>query len=139
MRETDVPAPPHGSALPHAGNGFSLHHVQLAIAPGSEDHCREFYIGVLGMTEIGKPPELAARGGLWIRADQLEIHLGVEADFHPARKAHPGILTRNLGALAKRLEDNGFEVIWDNNFPGHSRFYTNDNLGNRLEFLQPKN
>lgn len=118
--------------------GFDLHHVQLAIEPGSEDRCRQFYVDVLGMTEIQKPPVLAARGGLWVRADQLEIHLGVEEDFRPARKAHPGILVADLDTLASRLTDNGVEVIWDRNFPGHRRFYIDDCLGNRLEFLSPE-
>src|SRR5437763_1059254 len=72
--------------------GLGLHHVQLAVPPGSEDECRRFYVDVLGMTEVAKPPALATRGGLWVRADRLEIHLGVEPDFRPARKAHPGIL-----------------------------------------------
>jgi catechol 2,3-dioxygenase-like lactoylglutathione lyase family enzyme len=116
--------------------GYGLHHVQLAIPPGSEEACRAFYVGVLGMTEIPKPPALAARGGLWVRADTLEIHLGVEEDFHPARKAHPGIRVADLDALAQRLEEGGAEMVWDPNFPGHRRFYSWDNLGNRLEFVQ---
>jgi catechol 2,3-dioxygenase-like lactoylglutathione lyase family enzyme len=116
--------------------GYGLHHVQLAIPPGSEEACRAFYVGVLGMTEIPKPPALAARGGLWVRADTLEIHLGAEEDFHPARKAHPGIRVADLDALAQRLKEGGAEVVWDPNFPGHRRFYSWDNLGNRLEFVQ---
>ncbi|MFD1050784.1 hypothetical protein ACFQ1S_37265, partial [Kibdelosporangium lantanae] len=51
--------------------GYSLHHVQIAIPPDSEDACREFYVDALGMLEIKKPPVLAARGGLWVRADGL--------------------------------------------------------------------
>ncbi|NKZ08183.1 VOC family protein [Actinomadura latina] len=115
---------------------FGLHHVQIAIPPGSEDDCRAFYVDALGMREIVKPPVLAARGGLWVRADGLEIHLGVERDFRPARKAHPGIRVEDLDGLAERLAEHGVEVAWDGEFPGHRRFYASDNLGNRLEFLQ---
>ncbi len=115
---------------------FGLHHVQLAIPPGSEDDCRAFYVDALGMREIAKPPELAARGGLWVRADDLEIHLGVEQGFRPARKAHPGIRVADLDGLAERLAEHGVEVTWDGAFPGHRRFYASDTLGNRLEFLQ---
>src|SRR5213082_3680821 len=115
--------------------GLGLHHVQLAVPPGSEDECRRFYVDVLGMTEVAKPPALATRGGLWVRADRLEIHLGVEPDFRPARKAHPGILVGDLDALAERLCAHGVEVTWDDNFPGYRRFYAFDNVGNRLEFL----
>ncbi|ARQ72264.1 glyoxalase [Streptomyces marincola] len=120
--------------------GYSLdglHHVQLAIPPGAEDSCREFWGDVLGMTELEKPPVLAARGGCWFRGGGLEVHLGVEEDFRPNRKAHPEILVNSLQALAKRLEDKGVSVTWDDNFPGHHRFYASDKLGNRLEFLEP--
>ena len=116
--------------------GYGVHHVQIAIPPGSEDDCRAFYVDALGMREVTKPPVLAKRGGLWVRADALEIHLGVEQDFRPARKAHPGIRVGDLDALAERLAGHGVEVAWDSEFPGHRRFYAFDNLGNRLEFLQ---
>ena len=118
--------------------GYGLHHVQLALPAGGEDACRAFYVGVLGMTEVEKPPVLAARGGLWVRADGLELHLGVEAEFRPQRKAHPGILVADLDAVAERLTSNGRPVTWDDHFPGMRRFYTEDDHGNRLEFLQPR-
>jgi catechol 2,3-dioxygenase-like lactoylglutathione lyase family enzyme len=116
--------------------GYSLHHVQLALPPGAEDACRAFYVGILGMVEVAKPPILAARGGLWVRADDLEIHLGVEQDFKPAKKAHPGIRVHDLAALARYLTDRDVDVTWDDDFPGHRRFYAFDPPGNRLEFLQ---
>jgi len=117
--------------------GFAIDHVQLAIPAGSEDACRAFYIGLLGMTEQEKPIELAKRGGLWVTAGSLQLHLGVEADFRPARKAHPGILTKRLDALAERLTAAGLPVEWDDNLPGYRRFYAYDPSGNRLEFLSP--
>ncbi|MFE2284664.1 glyoxalase [Streptomyces sp. NPDC059443] len=115
-----------------------LHHVQLAIPAGSEDLCRAFWGEALGMTELQKPPVLAARGGCWFRGGGLEVHLGVEQDFRPSAKAHPGILVRSLRGLAERLEAHGHEVVWDDNFPGHDRFYAFDKFGNRLEFLEPQ-
>ncbi|MFB6437719.1 glyoxalase [Streptomyces sp. NPDC056411] len=115
-----------------------LHHVQLAIPPGAEDLCREFWGGVLGMAEVAKPLALAPRGGCWFRGGGLEVHLGVEKDFSPARKAHPGILVRSLSELAQRLQERGHEVTWDDDFPGHDRFYAYDKVGNRLEFLEPR-
>lgn len=114
-----------------------LHHVQLAVPPGGEDEARAFYGGVLGMTELPKPPVLAARGGCWFRGGGWEVHLGVETPFAPARKAHPGVLVQGLGALAARLERAGAVVRWDGEFPGHRRFYSEDPFGNRLEFLEP--
>ena len=116
---------------------LSLHHVQLCVPAGAEEACRTFWVGQLGFTELAKPPELAARGGLWVRAGALEVHLGVEAEFVPARKGHPGILAGNLDALAERLTSFGHELTWDDSFPGMRRFYVSDPVGNRLEVLTP--
>ncbi len=113
-----------------------LHHVQLAIPGGAEDECRTFWRDTLGLAEIDKPPVLAGRGGCWFRGGGLEVHLGVEDDFRPARKAHPGILVQNITELADRLVRSGVDVTWDEDFPGYSRFYAFDPMGNRLEFLE---
>lgn len=121
-------------------DGFSLtglHHVQLAVPAGAEDACRQFWGQLLGMTELAKPPALAARGGCWFGGGGLVVHLGVEAGFSPARKAHPGIEVAGLAALASRLEAAGVSVTWDDGMPGYDRFYAADPFGNRLEFLQP--
>jgi catechol 2,3-dioxygenase-like lactoylglutathione lyase family enzyme len=115
-----------------------VHHVQLAIPPGGEDASRAFWREALGMRELAKPPVLAARGGCWFGADGIEVHLGVERDFVPARKAHPGLLISRLRDLAARLEEHGVAVQWDDDFPGHDRFYAHDPFGNRVEFLEPK-
>jgi catechol 2,3-dioxygenase-like lactoylglutathione lyase family enzyme len=115
-----------------------LHHTQLAMPAGAEPAVRAFYRDILGMTELEKPPVLAARGGCWFRSGALELHLGVEQDFRPARKAHPGMLVSDIDALAARLTANGVDVEWDDEFPGHRRCYAHDPLGNRLEFLQPE-
>ena len=114
-----------------------LHHVQLSIPVGGEDLCREFWGNTLGMEELAKPPVLAARGGCWFRGGGLEVHLGVEKNFAAAKKAHPGVLVKDLSKLAARLETSGISVKWDDHFPGFSRFYADDPFGNRLEFLEP--
>jgi catechol 2,3-dioxygenase-like lactoylglutathione lyase family enzyme len=114
-----------------------IHHVQLACPPGSEAALREFYGRVLGLEEIPKPPGLADRGGCWFRGQGIELHLGVEAAFRPARKAHPGLLVCDLDAWAGRLRQAGYPVRFDDDFPGMRRFYSQDPHGNRLEFLQP--
>ncbi|MEV0399702.1 VOC family protein [Actinoallomurus sp. NPDC050550] len=114
-----------------------FHHVQLAAPPGTEGRMRDFYAGTLGLAEVCKPVELAARGGAWFRAPGIEIHIGSETGFRPARKAHPGILVRDLEALAARLRAAGHCVVRDGLLPGYRRFYVDDPVGNRLEFLEP--
>ncbi|MEU9475386.1 VOC family protein [Streptomyces sp. NPDC048191] len=113
----------------------SVDHVQLAAPPGSEDALRAYYVGVLGMTEIPKPPVLAARGGCWFQSGAVQLHLGVESDFRPAKKAHPGLRVTGIEAYAARLESLGATVTWDDNIPGRLRFYSEDPVGNRLEFV----
>ncbi|MGN6242328.1 MAG: VOC family protein [Motilibacteraceae bacterium] len=115
----------------------ALHHVQLACPAGSEDDLRAFYVGTLGMTEVPKPAELAKRGGCWFRSGGAELHLGVEQEFRPARKAHPGLLVHDLDALASSVQAAGVEVVWDENLPAHRRCYVSDPVGNRLELLEP--
>ncbi|MFI6350586.1 glyoxalase [Streptomyces sp. NPDC050560] len=115
----------------------AVDHVQLAAPPGSEYALRAYYAGVLGMTEIPKPPVLAARGGCWFQAGPVQLHLGIERDFRPARKAHPGLRVVGIEAYAARLEAGGAPVAWDGDLPGHRRFYSDDPVGNRLEFLEP--
>ncbi|THA26032.1 glyoxalase [Streptomyces sp. RKND-216] len=114
----------------------ALDHVQLALPPGGEEAARAYYAGVLGMTEKPKPAALAARGGCWFRSGAVELHLGVEQGFLPARTAHPGIQIRGLDALAARLTAYGAPVTWDDAIPGRRRFHTTDPFGNRLEFLE---
>ena len=120
-----------------SGQLLGLHHVQLAAPPGSEEALRHFYGTVLGMTEVPKPPALAARGGAWFRSGPLELHLGIEDDFRPAGKAHPGIIVRDMDEVVRRLGDYGVTVQWDDNFPGFRRCYLADPHGNRLELLEP--
>ncbi len=116
----------------------AIDHVQLAAPPGSEDRLRAFYADALGMTEIPKPPVLAARGGCWFGAGAVQLHLGIEEDFRPAHKAHPGLRVTDIEAYAARLAAHGAPVTWDDDLPGHRRFYSRDPVGNRLEFLEPK-
>ena len=114
-----------------------LHHVQVSCPLGGEDGARRFYGELLGLPEVAKPPALAARGGCWFRGPKVEVHVGVEEPFRPARKAHPAFVVRReqLDALADRLADAGYPVDWDDDLPGSRRFHTADGSGNRVELL----
>jgi len=113
-----------------------IDHVQLAMPLGQEDRAREFYVGLLGIPEVAKPPILASRGGVWFENEGVKVHLGVEANFAPARKAHPALLVHGLGELVQRLRAAGLEVIDDELLPGYDRVYVADPFGNRLELLE---
>ncbi|MFC7492693.1 MULTISPECIES: VOC family protein [unclassified Nocardioides] len=117
-----------------------LHHVQVACPRGGEDAARRFYADGLGLAEVPKPADLAGRGGAWFRRDGVEIHVGVEDPFAPARKAHPALVVDDvatLEAMAERLTGLGFEVDWRERrtFAGYERFHTFDAHGNRVEVL----
>ncbi len=112
-------------------------HVQLAMPRGREDEARRFYGDLLGLPEQPKPPNLAARGGCWFGTGGVQLHLGVEDGFRPARKAHPALLVDDLAALVRRLGASGVEVVEDEPLPGYDRVYVADPFGNRIELLEP--
>jgi catechol 2,3-dioxygenase-like lactoylglutathione lyase family enzyme len=114
---------------------LALDHVQLAMPPGSEDAARRFYRDLLGMIEIPKPPELVKRGGAWFASGSVQLHLGVEPDFQPAKKAHPALLCRDYDALLNALRAAGLSVQPDNNMPGVRRCHIHDPFGNRIELI----
>ncbi len=112
---------------------IGIDHVQLAMPAGGEAQARGFYTGLLGITEVPKPARLAARGGCWFETPTLKLHLGVEADFRPARKAHPGLLVDNFEPLCAALAAAGHVLAHDADDPGHT--YVDDPFGNRIELI----
>ena len=114
---------------------IGLEHVQLAMPPGKEEQARHFYSRISD-PEVPKPPELAKRGGVWFENRFLKIHLGVENDFHPARKAHPALLVEDLNSLVALLREKGFVVVDDDALGGFFRVYVSDPFGNRIELME---
>lgn len=114
-----------------------IDHVQLAMPPGMEQAARAFYEGLLGIPEVPKPANLAKRGGAWFERGALRIHLGVEAEFRPARKAHPALLVSDLPGLVAHLKANGVEVVDGEALAGYARVYVADPFGNRIELMEP--
>ena len=116
---------------------LSIDHVQIAMPAGEEDKARAFYIEQLGFTEISKPPDLAKRGGAWFQSEFVQLHLGVESDFRPARKAHPAFVVDDLDSLIARVQTSGYET--DTSQPpldGYKRAHIFDPFGNRIELMQ---
>jgi catechol 2,3-dioxygenase-like lactoylglutathione lyase family enzyme len=115
---------------------IALEHVQLAMPAGEEASARRFYGEVLGLEEIPKPASLVGRGGAWFRGGTVELHLGVEDDFRPARKAHPALRVRGLSGLIRRCVDAGHPVERAVPVPGIERVYVHDPFGNRIELVE---
>lgn len=111
-------------------------HVQLAMPAGQEDVARSFYCDVLGMVEEPKPPALQARGGLWLKAGACRLHLGVDSEFRPARKAHPALIVRGLAALVRSCAEAGVETHRDEPLKGIDRIFVFDPFGNRIELVE---
>ncbi len=114
-----------------------LDHVQIAAPPDCEAEARRFFGDLLGLSEIEKPEPLRERGGVWFAIGEHQLHVGVEPEFTPARKAHPAfaLAPTDLDLLAGRLTSAGSDVTWDTALPDQRRFYCQDPWGNRIEFL----
>ena len=121
--------------------GVELDHLQIAAPEGCEEAARSYFGGLLGLEEIEKPEPLQGRGGVWfaLGPGQLQLHVGVDREFAPARKAHLALRVgaAELDGLARRLADAGAgaPVIWDEGLLDERRFYSEDPWGNRIEFL----
>ncbi len=115
---------------------YGIDHVQLAMPQGGEAEGRRFYGELLGLQELAKPKALARRGGLWFACGPLQLHLGVDADFSPAKKAHPGLLVAEFDNLVASLEAAGCTLKTDEPLSGFRRIFTADPFGNRIELLE---
>jgi hypothetical protein len=114
-----------------------IDHVQLAMPPGGEAEARAeaFFTGLLGIPRVPKPLELAARGGCWFEDGSMKLHLGVEEDFRPARKAHPALVVEHLDELCQRLDEAGYPTRMAEDVPGRPQWYVDDPFGNRIELI----
>jgi catechol 2,3-dioxygenase-like lactoylglutathione lyase family enzyme len=112
-----------------------LDHVQLAMPAGGEAEAEAFYAGLLGFVRLPKPEPMAQRGGCWFSSGSASVHLGVDADFRPARKAHPALTVRNLAALEASLRAAGVTVRPNEDQPEGAGCYVDDPFGNRIELI----
>ena len=115
-----------------------LDHILLAMPAGGESDARKFYREILGIPEAMKPANLAARGGCWFEDGELKIHLGVEKNFAPARKAHPAFIVEDLAALTSALIKAGYPIAHDQPIEGYDRIFVDDPFGNRIELMEVK-
>ncbi|MDQ8188361.1 hypothetical protein [Pelagicoccus sp. SDUM812002] len=115
---------------------MKLDHIQLAMPEGEEEKARSFFSGILGMVEDEKPYPLNERGGCWFRKGGVILHIGVDKNYSPQKKAHPAFVVPNLNELEKKLKEKDFEAVWDGALQHRTRFYSSDPFGNRIEFMK---
>ena len=115
---------------------FALDHVQIAMPVGGEAAARGFFGRLLGLSEIPKPADMAARGGCWFAVGPHQLHLGVEAEFRPAKKAHVALATDDIMTLRRAIDEAGYATAADAPVDGRNRFFTHDPFGNRIEFIE---
>jgi catechol 2,3-dioxygenase-like lactoylglutathione lyase family enzyme len=113
-----------------------IDHVQVAIPPGGEAKAEAFYAGILGFEILPKPAALAVRGGRWFACNGVQLHVGVEVDFRPARKAHPAIVVGSLDALVQHLASASITVSWNDELAETRRCFVDDPFGNRIELIE---
>jgi catechol 2,3-dioxygenase-like lactoylglutathione lyase family enzyme len=116
---------------------MAIDHILLAMPAGGENSAREFYAGVLGLTEMPKPAALVGRGGAWFGNGSVQIHLGVDPEFRPAKKAHPALIVRDIRGYVDRAQAQGCRIAHDEPLPGYERVFVYDPFGNRIELIEP--
>lgn len=115
----------------------AIHHAQISIPIGAEAQAREFYCGVLGLTEIPKPESLAGRGGFWLEINGFQIHFGAEDGVDRAKtRGHLAYLVADLDAWRDKLVANGCAIIDGIPIPDYRRLEFRDPFANRVEFLE---
>ena len=115
---------------------LSIDHVQIAIPIASENRARAFYSGILGFTEVAKPPQMAERKSIWFIAGAVNLHLGIEPDFTPAKRAHPALIVEGLDAILAACERAAISAKPNTSFNGFRRVHVFDPFGNRLELME---
>jgi len=114
-----------------------IDHILIAMPAGREAEARAFYGGILGLSEKRKPAQLGDRGGCWFENGSLIVHLGVEKDFVPAKKAHPAFIVDDLAGMIARAKVAGYRVTEDVPIEGYDRRHIYDPFGNRIELIEP--
>ena len=115
---------------------LSIDHVQIAIPAASEDRARAFYSGILGFAEVAKPPQMAERKSIWLVIGSVNLHLGIEPDFTPAKRAHPAFVVEGLDKILAACDRAGISSKPDTSFSGFRRVHVFDPFGNRLELME---
>lgn len=65
----------------------------------------------------------------------MQVHLGVEENFRPAKKAHPALRCAEYDTLTSKLRTAGVEVTEPEDIPGLRHCHFHDPFGNRIELI----
>lgn len=114
-----------------------LHHVQITVPSDKVDEAHDFYVGLLGLTEVPKPETLQHRGGFWMQLGHVEIHVGIQdhVDRH-ANKGHIAYQVAQLDGWRETLNQHDITILDSIPIEGYDRFEFRDPFGNRVEMIQ---
>lgn len=116
---------------------LGIHHVQITVPLDDVEKAREFYIDLLGLTEIDKPESLKARGGFWLQVADKQVHIGIESDIdRHASKAHIAYQVADIAYWRQKLTVYGISIGESIPIEGYYRFECRDPFGNRIELIQ---
>lgn len=114
-----------------------IHHAQITVPVGAEEHARRFYCDMLGFQEVEKPEALQARGGIWVKVGDQQLHIGVETGVDRLQtKAHLAYEVTGIDNWRRNLEGGGVAILESVPIPGCDRFEFRDPFGNRVEMIQ---
>jgi Predicted ring-cleavage extradiol dioxygenase len=113
----------------------SLQHVNVRVSPAVEAAAKEFYGTLLGLREVPKPEDAAARGGAWYQLGDVQLHLSRDKNAaNEGSKRHICFHVADLVEAQKHLENLGVEILPDDQpIAGQPRFYIRDPGGNLIE------
>lgn len=125
--------------MPTPSQGFfldALHHVQVAIPPEGGEIARNFYRDILGLREVPVPPNVSKTAVAWFEQGTLRLHVGIDPDFHPARKGHPAFSVCDYDQLMAHLDSRGIHSTQATVVDGARRCHIYDPFGNRIELIE---
>jgi predicted enzyme related to lactoylglutathione lyase len=79
---------------------------------------------------------MAERKSLWFVAGAVNLHLGIELDFTPSKRAHPAFVVDGLDEILAACDRAGITTKPDTSFNNFRRVHVFDPFGNRLELME---
>ena len=110
-----------------------LDHILITIPPGSRESARQFYAGVLHLTEI---PGHHPNGAVWFEMGDIQLHIREEAGHQTDSDRHPAFEVTDLAAARNQLQQQNIRISYSSAITGRERCFFRDPFGNRFELIE---